>query len=164
MVVLSWHVYMYVVYVHVGNEGYRPVYFPADTASRFEEVASPNTRKNVETCGILAGKLVSTVDDLYRFWYHLKVTTITDSFQRSCRYVYVVMCMYRVYEYCVYISMLTVCEGSAMEHIHLHVRIPLPTPPCVHMYTVYVIVTCTQYYTLYYTHTQTCTPCTHTHT
>ena len=42
----------------IGNEGYRPVYFPADTASRFEEVASPNTRKNIETCGILAGKLV----------------------------------------------------------------------------------------------------------
>ena len=44
--------------MYAGNEGYRPVYFPADTASRFEEVASPNTRKNVETCGILAGKLV----------------------------------------------------------------------------------------------------------
>ena len=44
-----------------GTEGYRPVYIPADTATRFEELASTNTRNNVETCGILAGKLVSSV-------------------------------------------------------------------------------------------------------
>ena len=42
----------------VDFEGYRPVFIPSDAASRFEEVASPNTRKNIETCGILAGKLV----------------------------------------------------------------------------------------------------------
>ena len=41
-----------------GVDGYRPLYIPKDTAAKFEEVASPNTRKNVETCGILAGKLV----------------------------------------------------------------------------------------------------------
>ena len=38
--------------------GYRPVHIPADTAIKFEELASANTRRNVETCGILAGKLV----------------------------------------------------------------------------------------------------------
>ena len=43
----------------VGAECYRPVSIPVDTATRFEEVASTNTRNNVETCGILAGKLVS---------------------------------------------------------------------------------------------------------
>ena len=41
-----------------GNEGYRPVYIPSDTARTFERIASTNTRKNTETCGILAGKLV----------------------------------------------------------------------------------------------------------
>jgi len=42
----------------VGAEGYRKVVIPADVASQFEQAASTNTRKNIETCGILAGKLV----------------------------------------------------------------------------------------------------------
>ncbi len=41
-----------------GMDGYRPVYIPADTASQFQEIASTNTNNNIETCGILAGKLV----------------------------------------------------------------------------------------------------------
>ena len=39
--------------------GIRPVIIPNDTSSRFLSVASANTRRNVETCGILGGKLVS---------------------------------------------------------------------------------------------------------
>ena len=42
-----------------GLGGYRPVSIPSDTARRFEEVALQNTRRNTETCGILAGKLVN---------------------------------------------------------------------------------------------------------
>ena len=42
-----------------GLDGTRPVIVPADTVSRFQSLASTNTRKNIETCGILAGKLVS---------------------------------------------------------------------------------------------------------
>ena len=46
----------------IGTEGYRPVYIPGDTAKRFGEVASTNTNRNIETCGILAGKLVSSTE------------------------------------------------------------------------------------------------------
>ena len=41
-----------------GMDGYRPMYIPGDIATRFQEVAGANTLRNVETCGILAGKLV----------------------------------------------------------------------------------------------------------
>ena len=41
-----------------GLDGTRPVLVPSDTVSRFKTVASANTRRNIETCGILAGKLV----------------------------------------------------------------------------------------------------------
>ena len=76
-------------HITVGTEGYRPVYFPADTASRFEEVASPNTRKNVETCGILAGKLVCTC--VTTFTYPSRLSSCTwwsdDHYQRNDRHV-----------------------------------------------------------------------------
>ena len=42
----------------VDTDSYRTVIIPTDISSQFEQVASPNTRKNIETCGILAGKLV----------------------------------------------------------------------------------------------------------
>lgn len=42
-------------------EGIRPVIIPGDTVSRFQQLASGNTRRDVETCGILAGKLVSRI-------------------------------------------------------------------------------------------------------
>ena len=29
-----------------------------DTAAKFQEIAATNTKKNIETCGILAGRLV----------------------------------------------------------------------------------------------------------
>lgn len=59
-----WAVFLVVISYHLFPStpikgGYRPVEVPSDTASRFQDVASTNTRKNVETCGILAGKLVS---------------------------------------------------------------------------------------------------------
>ena len=38
--------------------GIRPVILPADIAGRFQNLASSNTRKDIETCGILSGKLV----------------------------------------------------------------------------------------------------------
>ena len=41
-----------------GLDGTRPVLVPSDTVSRFKTIASTNTRRNIETCGILAGKLV----------------------------------------------------------------------------------------------------------
>ena len=34
------------------------VYVPESISSKFEEAASANTRQNIETCAILAGKLV----------------------------------------------------------------------------------------------------------
>lgn len=37
--------------------GLRAVRIPDDTMTKFLEVARPNTLKNVETCGILAGQL-----------------------------------------------------------------------------------------------------------
>ena len=43
----------------IGLEGgIRPVILPVDTAGRFQNLASSNTRKDIETCGILSGKLV----------------------------------------------------------------------------------------------------------
>lgn len=36
------------------------VYVPESISRKFEEAASANTRQNVETCAILAGKLVHT--------------------------------------------------------------------------------------------------------
>ena len=36
------------------------VYVPENISRKFEEAASANTRRNVETCAILAGKLVHT--------------------------------------------------------------------------------------------------------
>jgi hypothetical protein len=38
--------------------GYRMVYVPESISRKFEGAASANTRQNVETCAILAGKLV----------------------------------------------------------------------------------------------------------
>ena len=44
--------------------GLRKVIIPTDLVGKFLSLASSNTRKNLETCGILAGKLVSvTVGD-----------------------------------------------------------------------------------------------------
>lgn len=40
------------------TEGMRPVIIPADISGSFERLASNNTRRDIETCGILAGKLV----------------------------------------------------------------------------------------------------------
>ena len=42
--------------------GSRPIVLPSDISSRFLSVASSNTRKNIETCGVLCGKLVSGED------------------------------------------------------------------------------------------------------
>ena len=39
----------------------RRLFVPTDTASRFLDIASTNTRRDVETCGILAGKFVSSL-------------------------------------------------------------------------------------------------------
>lgn len=40
----------------------RTVNIPLELMSKFIEIASPNTDQNLETCGILAGKLVSIVE------------------------------------------------------------------------------------------------------
>lgn len=37
----------------------RQLFIPSDLTKRFLELADYNTKKNVETCGILAGKLVN---------------------------------------------------------------------------------------------------------
>ena len=34
------------------------LYVPDSLSRKFEEAAAPNTRQNIETCAILAGKLV----------------------------------------------------------------------------------------------------------
>ena len=39
--------------------GLRDLYVPADIMPKFLDIAKQNTAKNLETCGILAGKLVS---------------------------------------------------------------------------------------------------------
>lgn len=39
--------------------GLRRIYLPQELVSRFLTVASENTARNLETCGILTGKLVS---------------------------------------------------------------------------------------------------------
>ena len=39
--------------------GFRDVLVPTELISKFMALAQPNTNKNVETCGILCGKLVS---------------------------------------------------------------------------------------------------------
>lgn len=39
--------------------GLRKVHIPGELISHFLRLASDNTRKNLETCGILAGRLVS---------------------------------------------------------------------------------------------------------
>ena len=51
-------VYSSIFYFIGGLEGIRPVIIPGDTVSRFQQLASANTRRDIETCGILAGKLV----------------------------------------------------------------------------------------------------------
>ena len=51
-------VYSSIFYFIGGLEGIRPVIIPGDTVSRFQQLASGNTRRDIETCGILAGKLV----------------------------------------------------------------------------------------------------------
>ena len=51
------------------TDGMRPVIIPSDISDRFERLASTNTRRDIETCGILAGKLVWqqwTALELYR--------------------------------------------------------------------------------------------------
>lgn len=40
--------------------GLRKVHIPGELISHFLRLASDNTRKNLETCGILAGRLVSS--------------------------------------------------------------------------------------------------------
>ena len=40
-------------------DGLRTVNVPTELIRKFVHIASPNTRQNRETCGILAGKLVS---------------------------------------------------------------------------------------------------------
>ena len=50
-------------HTHIG--GYRMVYVPGDISHRFEDIASSNTRQNIETCGILAGTLVRKINNMY---------------------------------------------------------------------------------------------------
>jgi STAM-binding protein len=45
---------------NTGNKyGLRTVVVPAEIVVKFLNMALPNTSKNVETCGILCGKMVS---------------------------------------------------------------------------------------------------------
>ena len=46
-------------FIDWAGEGFRTVVVPSDVHREFLTRASSNTRKNVETCGILAGTLVS---------------------------------------------------------------------------------------------------------
>lgn len=39
--------------------GLKDVVIPRDIVAKFMSVAENNTKKNIETCGILAGKMVS---------------------------------------------------------------------------------------------------------
>ena len=41
------------------NYNLRTVYLPNDLIKKFLEVSASNTQRNIETCGILAGKLVN---------------------------------------------------------------------------------------------------------
>lgn len=43
------------------NYNLRTVYLPSDLSERFLDVAKSNTNKNIETCGILAGRLSQNV-------------------------------------------------------------------------------------------------------
>lgn len=66
----TWSRFYYILRVHNGldlnfilysivDSGLRVMNIPTGLARIFLEIASPNTRQNRETCGILTGKLVS---------------------------------------------------------------------------------------------------------
>lgn len=42
-----------------GGAPLRPMFLPAGLISQFVEIAQPNTDRNIETCGLLLGRLVS---------------------------------------------------------------------------------------------------------
>ena len=44
------------------KHGLRNLFVPVDIMPKFLDIAKPNTLKNLETCGILAGKLVRYQD------------------------------------------------------------------------------------------------------
>jgi len=39
------------------DDGLKSVYYPKNLVNQFAEIAEPNTKKHIETCGILCGKL-----------------------------------------------------------------------------------------------------------
>ena len=43
------------------NYNLRTVYIPCDLISKFLDLSESNTKRNIETCGILAGKLVTLI-------------------------------------------------------------------------------------------------------
>ena len=46
------------------------VYVPECISHKFQEAASSNTRQNIETCAILAGKLVHVYPLIYNVYLH----------------------------------------------------------------------------------------------
>ena len=47
--------------------GLKDVVVPRDIIVKFLSIAEPNTARNVETCGILSGKFVSTVKPVFSY-------------------------------------------------------------------------------------------------
>lgn len=60
----------------LSQEGMRVVSVPSNTSSAFLQLASNNTRRDVETCGILAGKFVSHDVALYIACVYIHVQCI----------------------------------------------------------------------------------------
>ena len=75
---------------HTSYGGLRQVVIPTELISKFLNLASTNTRKNLETCGILAGRLVKASAPphclYFCFWYLMLKTahgTTSESFHST---------------------------------------------------------------------------------
>ena len=67
-------------------DGSRRMFIPSDLTSTFLRLASSNTRQNLETCGILTGKLVSLAKPyfLLELSYPKDMKTQKNNFATVC--------------------------------------------------------------------------------
>lgn len=76
----------FVLPIDTSANGLRKIHVPGELVSHFLRLASDNTRKNLETCGILAGRLVSSTivgkviqfKQLLKAHFHRKCAAITN--------------------------------------------------------------------------------------